>query len=75
MRTNRSTGKVRQVAATVVAANAEGVVFRTVDGNEALPAPGCRSNSPSARSRASSSPRRPCPSGWQPALPASARSA
>ena len=36
MRTNRSTGKVRQVAATVVAANAEGVVFRTVDGNEAL---------------------------------------
>ncbi|HET9474215.1 MAG TPA: hypothetical protein VFO82_09995 [Steroidobacteraceae bacterium] len=36
MRTHRATGKVRQVAATVVAANAEGVVFRTVDGNEAL---------------------------------------
>ena len=36
MRTHRGTGKMRQVAATVVAANTEGVVFRTVDGNEAL---------------------------------------
>lgn len=35
-RTNRATGKVTQVEATLVAANAQGVVFRTADGHEAL---------------------------------------
>jgi hypothetical protein len=35
-RTNRATGKVSQVEATLVAANAQGVVFRTTEGHEAL---------------------------------------
>jgi hypothetical protein len=35
-RTNRATGQVRQVAATLVAANTSGVLFRTAEGNEAL---------------------------------------
>jgi len=35
-RTNRATGKVTQVEATLVSANEQGVVFRTADGNEAL---------------------------------------
>jgi hypothetical protein len=35
-RTNPATGKVRQVKATLIAANTEGVVFRSIDGNEAL---------------------------------------
>ena len=35
-RTNRATGKAGQVAATVIAANTDGVVFRTTEGNEAL---------------------------------------
>ena len=36
MRTNPATGRVREVAATLVAANKDGVVFATADGNEAL---------------------------------------
>jgi len=36
MRTNPATGRARQVAATLVAANKDGVIFATVDGNEAL---------------------------------------
>jgi len=36
MRTNPATGRVRQVAATLIAANNDGVVFATEDGNEAL---------------------------------------
>ena len=35
-RTNRATGKASQLAATVVSANDNGVVFRTAAGNEAL---------------------------------------
>jgi len=35
-RTNRAIGKASQVSATLVAANRNGVVFRTLDGNEAL---------------------------------------
>jgi hypothetical protein len=35
-RTSRSTGKVTQVEATLVAASESGVVFRTTDGSEAL---------------------------------------
>jgi len=35
-RTNPATGRARQVIATVVAANEDGVVFHTADGNEAL---------------------------------------
>lgn len=35
-RTDRASGKVTQVAATLVAANSSGVVFRTAEGNEAL---------------------------------------
>ena len=36
VRTNRATGRVTQVEATLVSANDQGVVFRTVEGNEAL---------------------------------------
>lgn len=35
-RTNPATGRARQVAATVVAANTRGIVFQTAEGNEAL---------------------------------------
>ena len=35
-RTDRATGKATQVAATVISADGDGVVFRTNDGNEAL---------------------------------------
>jgi hypothetical protein len=35
-RTDPATGRARQMAATVVAANTHGVVFRTAEGNEAL---------------------------------------
>jgi hypothetical protein len=35
-RTNPATGRARQVAATLVAANKDGVIFATADGNEAL---------------------------------------
>jgi hypothetical protein len=35
-RTNRATGKTRQVDATLVSANEDGVLFRTADGAEAL---------------------------------------
>ncbi len=35
-RTNPATGRARQVNATLVAANAAGVIFRTEDGDEAL---------------------------------------
>ena len=35
-RTDDTTGNVRQVPATVVAANEDGIVFHTADGNEAL---------------------------------------
>jgi hypothetical protein len=36
MRMNPATGRARQVAATLIAANSSGIVFQTADGNEAL---------------------------------------
>ena len=69
-------GQGRQVAATMVAANDEGVVLRTSDGNEALHCSGLPERLtfdeiPGRAARHGPS----CRSGWRPAKPASARSA